>query len=653
MLASNTLLQSRYTILRQIGRGGMGAVYLAKDQRLNNMVAIKETLTTSDHLRKAFEGEAQLLANLRHPALPVVSDHFIESDGQFLVMQFIPGNDLQEMISHKGSPFPVDRVLQWADQLLDALEYLHSQTPPVIHRDIKPQNLKLTERNQIILLDFGLAKGAIAEATHAEGKSIQGYTPNYAPVEQIQGSGTDARSDIYSLGATLYYLLTTIIPTDAVTRVVAVAEGRPDFLRRADQLNPQVTSDVADVLQAMLALRRDERPANADDVRKALRAATSPTLPVSSMAQKDHGFSKTIVGPTTGPQMSDPTMLLPTPGTLAGTEAATMALPVDATTKPVARRSKIWLGIIGSAVVISLLIAVIWTLTNRKVESLKSFEFKTATVDYAANVTEQRGGQARYYSEDLGEGVSLDIVEVKGGTFLMGSPANEESRSESEGPQHQVSVPSFFIGKSEVTQAQWRAVANSLPKVNRDLITNPSFFKGDDKPVEQVTWEDALEFCARLSAKTGRQYRLPTEAEWEYACRAGATTPFAFGENISTDIVNFNGEGPYRTAPKSLYRDQTTGAGSLGAANAFGLFDMHGNVFEWCSDVWHEDYAGAPSDGSSWNAEGDASLRVLRGGSWYVQASFCRASRRYKIEPDTRDFNVGFRVVVSQPNLTK
>jgi formylglycine-generating enzyme required for sulfatase activity len=654
MLTPDTLLQNRYMVLRQIGRGGMGAVYLARDQRLNNMVAIKETLTTSDHLRKAFEREAQLLANLRHPALPVVSDHFIEGDGQFLVMQYIPGNDLQEMVSQKGSYFSCDKVLQWADQLLDALEYLHSQRPPVIHRDIKPQNLKLTERNQIILLDFGLAKGSIDEATHAEGgKSIQGYTPNYAPIEQVQGSGTDARSDLYSLGATLYYLLTAVIPPDAVTRVVAAAEGRPDFLFRADRLNPQVPSNVADVLQAMLAVRRDQRPARADDVRRALRAAVSSPLPVPVTDRRSNEFSDTLIGPPTGPQMSDPTLLLPTPGTIAVTESATMASTGDASTNPFVRKStgSIWL--IGGVLVAALVVALVWMLSSRKTDSLKSFQFETVSIDYAANVTDRRGGQSPYYSEVLSEGVSLDMVEIKGGTFLMGSPGNEESRSESEGPQHQVAIPSFFIAKSEVTQAQWRAVASSLPKVNRDLITEPSFFKGDDKPVEQVTWEDAIEFCSRLSAITGKPYRLPTEAEWEYACRGGATTPFSFGENITTDIVNYNGEGPYRTAQKSLYRDQTTAAGSLGAANAFGLFDMHGNVFEWCSDIWHEDYTSAPSDGSSWETSGDESLRVVRGGSWYVQASFCRAARRYKIEPDTRDFNVGFRVVVSQPKPAK
>src|SRR5262249_42719164 len=167
MIDSDTILQGRYVILNLLGKGGMGAVYLAKDQRLGHLVAIKETFFRDSSLRKAFEREAQLLARLRHPALPVVSDHFVEGDGQFLVMQYISGNDLHDILTKKGGPFSPDEVLRWADQLLGALEYLHSQKPPVIHRDIKPQNLKLTEQDQIILLDFGLAKGSVAETTQA------------------------------------------------------------------------------------------------------------------------------------------------------------------------------------------------------------------------------------------------------------------------------------------------------------------------------------------------------------------------------------------------------------------------------------------------------------------------------------------------------
>src|SRR5438876_7034352 len=209
MLAPDTILQTRYRILRSIGQGGMGSVYMATDQRLRSTVALKETLFQDEKLRRAFEHEAELLANLHHPALPSVSDHFVEGDGQFLVMQFIQGEDLFQLLKEMKGPFPVADVLVWADQLLDALDYLHTQEPPVIHRDIKPQNLKLTARWQIILLDFVLDKGSLLQVSRMTASgSIFGYTPNYAPLEQIHGTGTDQRSDLYALAATLYALLT-------------------------------------------------------------------------------------------------------------------------------------------------------------------------------------------------------------------------------------------------------------------------------------------------------------------------------------------------------------------------------------------------------------------------------------------------------------
>ena len=211
MLTPETILQNRYLILTLLAQGGMGAVYQAKDQRLGNIVALKETFFNDDALSNAFEREARLLADLHHAALPVVSDHFKEGDGQFLVMQFIPGDDLATLLERDKKPFPVQDVLQWADRLLDALDYLHTHEPPIIHRDIKPQNMKLTARGEIVLLDFGLAKGAAHGMTNINSnQSIHGYTPIYAPLEQIQGSGTEARSDLYSLAATLYHLLTGV-----------------------------------------------------------------------------------------------------------------------------------------------------------------------------------------------------------------------------------------------------------------------------------------------------------------------------------------------------------------------------------------------------------------------------------------------------------
>ena len=273
-LAPETILQSRYRIVRKLGEGGMGSVYLAIDGRFDNEVAIKETHFTDEALRKQFEREARLLNKLRHPAMTRVIDHFTEGDGQFLVMDYVEGDDLSDMLEKRGGAFASEEVLQWADQLLDALNYLHKQNPPVIHRDIKPQNLKLSHSGQIILLDFGLAKGFAGQISRVTTSgSIFGYTPNYAPLEQVHGTGTDPRSDLYSLAATMYKLLTNTTPSDVSTRAGAVIGGRPDTLRPAVEVSPQVTPAVSDVLRKGMAIDAEQRYASAAEMRQALKDA--------------------------------------------------------------------------------------------------------------------------------------------------------------------------------------------------------------------------------------------------------------------------------------------------------------------------------------------------------------------------------------------
>lgn len=283
MFAIDSVLQNRYRILRPLGHGGMGAVYEALDERLSRTVALKETLVETDELRRAFEREARLLANLRHQALPKVLDHFSEGDGLFLVMEFIPGDDLAVMLERRGQPFPPAEVLGFADQILDALDYLHTLSPPVLHRDIKPANLKLVSPNHIVLLDFGLAKGRAGQMTVAENKSVHGYSPNYSPLEQMQGMGTDERSDLYSLGATLYHLLTNVKPVDALSRATAIINGQPDPLRPANKLNQEAGPSLSAALMRAMALNIDHRPLNASEMRHDLHhmaARAAATVPV-------------------------------------------------------------------------------------------------------------------------------------------------------------------------------------------------------------------------------------------------------------------------------------------------------------------------------------------------------------------------------------
>jgi formylglycine-generating enzyme required for sulfatase activity len=258
---------------------------------------------------------------------------------------------------------------------------------------------------------------------------------------------------------------------------------------------------------------------------------------------------------------------------------------------------------------------------------------------------ERRPLQVEGYREDLGEGVALNMVKIPAGSFLMGSPEDEPERSVAEGPQHDVTLGAFFMAQTPITQAQWRAVAG-WQKVGRDLQPDPSYFKGANRPVEKVSWFDALEFCRRLNQRTGQRYGLPSEAQWEYACRAGSTTPFHFGATLTPELANYDGNHVYGNGPKGTYRKQTSDVASF-PANGWGLHDLHGNVWEWCEDHWHDRYNFAPGDDQPWliPAAADDELRLLRGGSWYNFPRSCRSAYRGRLRPDNAYYHVGFRVV--------
>ncbi len=283
-LAQNTLIQNRYLIVQLIGKGGMGEVYLAVDQRLGSAVALKRTFFAGDEmLSSAFEREARILARMRHPVLPKVSDHFSEGDEQYLVMEHISGDDLAKRLEAAQKPFPLSWVMFWADQLLDALSYLHSHEPPIIHRDIKPQNLKLTDENHVILLDFGLSKNTAAvsapsgdsgnSGNSSSSASVVGYTPHYAPMEQIRGIGTNPKSDIYSLSATLYQLLTNVVPPDALSRADSMLNSSPDPIQPPNEINSEVPAGVGSVILHGMEVSQEKRYDNAREMQKALRKA--------------------------------------------------------------------------------------------------------------------------------------------------------------------------------------------------------------------------------------------------------------------------------------------------------------------------------------------------------------------------------------------
>lgn len=373
MIETGTVLQQRYKIDKQIGQGGMGAVYVATDQRFGSTVAIKETLCMDDSFRKAIEREARLLNSLKHPALPKVTDHFEENGIMFLVMEYIPGEDLCCVLDERGKPFPVEEMVRWGDQLLDALDFLHNQEVPVIHRDIKPQNLKLTPQGQVILLDFGLAKGNPSDVSHqTAAKSIFGYSKSYASLEQIQGTGTDPRSDLYSLAATLYHLLTGVAPEDALTRAMSVLSQKPDPLVPACTVNPAIPRGVAGVLQKALDLNASERPGTAAEMRQMLREsenyaylADSATIADNFTGHQAFAQPTQLMPEGTKPIYSDPnakTEILPGYGSQATSvrssspEQQTNVIAAPLTAMPVAKAKK--MGVAAGALMV-LLVGVI------------------------------------------------------------------------------------------------------------------------------------------------------------------------------------------------------------------------------------------------------------------------------------------------------
>jgi hypothetical protein len=460
----DTLIQGRYQITRQVGQGGMGAVYEAVDKRLRISVALKQTMVGGDQFDRAFEREAQLLANLRHSALPRVIDHFTDERGQFLVMEFIPGKDLGALM-HGGELFAVADVLRWADLLLDALDYLHTQTPPIIHRDIKPQNLKLTPRGEIILLDFGLAKGSVAlETQDMSGKSIFGYTPQYAPLEQIKGAGTDPRSDLYSLGATLYHLLTGQPPPNALTRASEVVSNNPDPLLPAHRVNTRVPRDLSLLLMQAMSLDRAKRFKSAAAMRAAIRSSQQPeTHPQAETRPHDARVTAVDEAARTNALKAEATHAV---GPDAKTVASPTAAPTEAGVQPAYEPMAVPAGFVaparepnrkplliatGAVVMLVLLAALGWFMVSRWASS---DEGETAGGQSA-------GTRAAQYPVQL---AARDEIKVGEDTYTILSAELDRHSSDKLALKFKVRVLHDGSGAINVWDDSFRLIADGVPR---------------------------------------------------------------------------------------------------------------------------------------------------------------------------------------------
>ena len=494
-----------------LGRGGWGQVFKAcrgEDERA--LKVMHPELSSDLAFVERFKAEILTLAGLRgHKHLVEIHGFGKDADCWYFLMEFIKGVSLEQYLMRNGA-LSAKQALPLFTRLADGLALVHARG--VVHRDVKPGNIMLRAPNgSPVLVDFGLASVGEGAGLTQKGQSA-GYTPMFAAPEQLRGKSADARSDVYALGASLFYALNYDKP----------------HLREPDQYEPEHAPEaLREALTRALHPKPERRYANAGEFRAALEKPAAPPPP-------------------------------PPP-------------PV----KP-----------------------------------------------------QRKAGDV--YTNSLG----MKFAWIPPGTFLMGSPANEPEREGYDGAdesQHGVTLTKgFHLGVHQVTQAQWQAVMGG----------NPSHFKGDNLPVENVSWEDCVAFCAALGKKDGKSYRLPTEAEWEYACRAGTTTPFHFGDTISVNQANYDGNYTYGNGKKGVYRQKTTPVGSF-PANAWGLYDVHGNVWEWCAD-WFGPYPEGELKDPQGFIGGDR--RVCRGGSWSDIPGFCRSAYRSGSAPACRDDVLGLRV---------
>jgi eukaryotic-like serine/threonine-protein kinase len=661
------LLRNRYRIEKALAAGGFGETYMAIDLDYpgQRQVVVKHLKPASNDpgtlqiARRLFESEAQVLAELGETSdrLPALYAYFEEQGEFYLVQEFIAGQTLTvELAGRQLSEAETIEVLQ---EILAGLAVVHSKNK--IHRDLKPDNImRRAKDGKLVLIDFGAVKEvrqAAGMGTNAAlSASIGIGTQGYMPTEQAIGFPRLA-SDVYAVGAIGIQCLTGKHPNGLFDE---------DILALRWQHLCQVSAGLAAVLEKMVAQQPNERYKDglvAIDAVEKLLVATQPQQPMmpspvppAQQSQPPRSFSPA------------PTQKLPIPPVQPAAQTVkvtTQSLPNNSPGADNSVRRKLLklLGFGGSGLIGTMLLAQFLpkdsttTVTsstgskNSQEPNLSKISFTSVQLDNTGKILEQPTSSALVFQEDLGNGISLTMVKIPAGKFMMGQTVSEKQELlktfKEEGykkyfapelPQHQVTIPGFFLGQMLVTQSQWQAIMGK----------SPSRFQGDGKlPVEQVSWLDAMDFCQKLSKKTGRTYRLPSEAEWEYACRANTTTPFAFGETITPAVVNYDGNYTYAKAAKGEYRKKTTVVGSF-PANLFGLYDMHGNLWEWCLDEWSDSYNNAPNDGS---AKGDITSRdgnkthVLRGGSWFNDPKFCRSACRYRDLTVDYSNHVGFRVV--------
>jgi formylglycine-generating enzyme required for sulfatase activity len=666
---TGSILHNRYRIVKLLGQGGFGTMYRAWDMTLGRPCALKQNLDAAPEIQRQFLREAKILANLNHPNLPRVIDYFIEGPGQYLVMDFIEGRDLQEMLEERGAPLAEDQVLPWIRQICDALTYLHTQKPPIIHRDVKPANIRITPAGSAVLVDFGIAKAY--EAGSKTTRGAQAVSPGFSPYEQYGKGATDARTDVYALGATLYTLLTGTEPPESVQRVPSMLAPGRDPLVLPRQSNPAISLRTSAALMGALQMDPGQRLQSAADFKAALGPASAPVRaappapvpaqPVASRHEIPWGWVAAVGSLSAivlilvlsilrgGPRRQTP----PTQASLAlpsSSPALSEALPTPVNTLPVTATLQVsptpQTYVVNPGDTCSE-IAQAFGVSISAIAALNDLPSDCGVIFAGqALLIPQSSDADRMTTTPLPSPVpntpvatqvsavdGMTLVYVPSGQFMMGSLETDSKAGLEEKPQRSVYLSVYWIDQTEVTNAMYtrcvREGACSPPKETHSK-TRPAYYDEPafaNYPVIYVSWQDAEAYCRWA----GR--RLPSEAEWEKAARGADGRTYPWGENLpGPGLANFNNQV-----------GDTRSVGSYPAgASPFGALDMAGNVAEWVADWYDADYYPvAPDENPPGPDAGE--FRVLRGGSWFNLARAMRTAFRLSNYPEIQSDTVGFR----------
>ena len=612
---NSTLQGGKYKIIAMLGQGGFGITYLAENTMLDGKVAIKEfffkdyckrdeetshvTIPTEgnreivERFKTKFIKGARTIFKLNHPNIVRIHDIFEENGTAYYVMDYIEGESLNDLVKRRGA-IPEAEAIGYIREAGSALTYIHGKN--LNHLDIKPGNLmKRKDNGKVQVIDFGVSKQYDSTTGNQTSTTPVRISHGYAPIEQYQKNGVQSfspQSDVYALAATLYKLLTGITPPEAM---IVQDEGLPVEDLRAKG----VSARVINAIDAAMQTRRKRTQSVAEFLR--------------NLESKDEGESTELTADIQ--KTEEERRRKEEANRKAREEAARMLKQEEANREKRKKRDKT---ILWAVVAV---IAIVWVIIG--VSQLSGGSSSEPQTEVEDSCTVYSNSNHQRILQELAD----HMVYVQGGTFTMGATSVQGSDAEDdEKPAHSVTLSSYYIGKTEVTQELWQAVMDS----------NPSKFKGDRKPVEQVSWNDCQTFISKLNSLTGKKFRLPTEAEWEFAARGGIKSKgYKYsGSNTLDDVAWYlenSGETTHEVGTKS--------------PNELGLYDMSGNVEEWCND-WYGNYSSSPSNNPT--GSGSGTYRVGRGGCWLNSDWDCRSSYRDRNTPDDRYNDLGLRLCLSE-----